>query len=193
MLEELSNFFNVWNVTRGAAITAYILLFISMIAGISYKMPLIPKRYNQTVLATHEATGWFALLFGMVHGIVLFFEKKYTSYTLLNILVPFTVKHNAISLCLGIFAFYGLLLLILSTDFIKKIGKRVWKTIHFLAFPAFYSSLFHGIFIGSDSESPIMLSLYIFTGIAVLLLTILRILYEWSRRKKMQPANMDIQ
>ncbi|GKU83657.1 ferric reductase-like transmembrane domain-containing protein [Niallia sp. NCCP-28] len=192
MLDELSTFFSVWNVTRGAAITAYLLLFISMVTGISYKLPLIPKRYNQAVLTTHEATGWFALLFGMVHGIVLLFEKEYTTYTLINILVPFTVKHNAFSLCLGIFAFYGLLLLILSTDFIKKLGKKAWKTIHFLAFPAFYSSLFHGIFIGSDSESPIMLSLYIFTGVTVLFLTILRILHEWNRRKKTQPVNMNI-
>lgn len=193
MLDELSTFFSVWNVTRGAAITAYLLLFISMITGISYKLPLIPKRYQATILTTHEATGWFALLFGMVHGFVLLFEKEYTSYTLLNILVPFTVKHNAVSLCLGIFAFYGLLLLILSTDFIKRIGKKVWKTIHFLSFPAFYSSLFHGVLIGSDSESPIMLSLYIFTGVTVLFLTILRISNEWNKRKKAQPVNIDLQ
>ncbi|MFT8322638.1 MAG: ferric reductase-like transmembrane domain-containing protein [Bacillus sp. (in: firmicutes)] len=183
-MNELSEFFSIWNVTRAAAITAYLLLFISMVTGITFNLPIVPKRYQTITRSTHETTGWFALLFGMVHGLVLLLEKEYTSYTLLNILVPFTVKHDALALSLGIFSFYGMLLLIVSTDFLKKIGKKLWRLIHFVSFPAFFSALLHGILIGSDSKNSVMVFMYVFTGCTVTLLTIFRVIYEYQSRKK---------
>lgn len=183
-LAELSEVFSIWNVTRAAGITAYLLLFVSMLSGLTFKTTIFPKRFQKTVLSIHETTGWFGLLFGMVHGLVLVFEKEYSSYTIWNILIPFTTEHNAIALSLGILAFYGMLLLILSTDFLKKIGKKAWRLIHFLAFPTFFSALIHGILIGSDSSNPIMLTMYIATGFTVLLLTILRIIHAIQIKKK---------
>jgi len=187
MYEWLSSFgdlFSIWNVTRAAAITSYLLLFSSMLTGLTFKLPIFPKKMQKVILNTHEATGWFGLLFGMVHGLVLVFDTEYTSYTIFNILIPFTVEHNAISLSLGIFAFYGFLLLVLSTDFLKKLGKRVWKAIHFLAFPTFFAALFHGLLMGTDSQETWMLILYIFTGASVLILTALRIVQASQLRKK---------
>lgn len=183
-LSSFSDLFSIWNVTRAAAITSYLLLFISMLTGLTFKLPIFPKKMQKVILNTHEATGWFGLLFGMVHGLVLVFDTEYTSYTIFNILIPFTVEHNAISLSLGIFAFYGLLLLVLSTDFLKRLGKRVWKTIHFLAFPTFFAALFHGLLMGTDSQTTWMLIVYIFTGSSVLILTILRIVQASQSKKK---------
>jgi len=187
MYEWLSSFgdlFSIWNVTRAAAITSYLLLFISMLTGLTFKLPIFPKKMQKIILNTHEATGWFGLLFGMVHGLVLVFDTEYTSYTIFNILIPFTVEHNAISLSLGIFAFYGFLLLVLSTDLLKKLGKRVWKAIHFLAFPTFFAALFHGLLMGTDSQTTWMVILYIFTGASVLILTVLRIVQASQLKKK---------
>jgi len=187
MYEWLSSFgdlFSIWNVTRAAAITSYLLLFISMPTGLTFKLPIFPKKMQKIILNTHEATGWFGLLFGMVHGLVLVFDTEYTSYTIFNILIPFTVEHNAISLSLGIFAFYGFLLLVLSTDLLKKLGKRVWKAIHFLAFPTFFAALFHGLLMGTDSQTTWMVILYIFTGASVLILTVLRIVQASQLKKK---------
>lgn len=187
MNEWLSTFgdlFSIWNVTRAAAITSYLLLFISMLTGLTFKLPIFPKKMQKIILNTHEAAGWFGLLFGMVHGLVLVFDTEYTSYTIFNILIPFTVEHNVISLSLGIFAFYGFLLLVLSTDFLKKIGKKMWRAIHFLAFPTFYAALLHGLLLGTDSQSTWMLILYIFTGATVFILTILRIVQAMQLKKK---------
>lgn len=184
IISNVSDLFSIWNVTRAAAITSYLLLFISMLTGLTFKLPIFPKNSQKILLNTHEATGWFGLLFGMVHGLVLVFDTDYTSYTIFNILIPFTVEHNAISLSLGIFAFYGFLLLVLSTDFLKKLGKRVWKAIHFLAFPTFYAALFHGFLMGTDSQTIWMLIIYIFTGSSVLILTILRIVQATQLKRK---------
>lgn len=111
----------------------------------------------------------------MTHGLVLLFEKNYTNYTIINILIPFTTKQQVLSLSLGILAFYGILTLIISTDFLKKLGKKTWKSIHFLSFPTFFLALMHGILMGSDTNNIVMILLYSITGIAILSLTIMRL------------------
>lgn len=175
VIDYLASYLSIWNVTRAAGITAYLLLFLSMISGILYKLPANSVSLNKYLLQIHESTGWLGLLFGMVHGLVLLFEKNYTNYTIIHILIPFTTQHQAISLSFGILAFYGMLTLILSTDFLKKLGKKTWKSIHFLSFPTFFLALTHGILIGSDTENIFMLLLYSITGILILLLTLIRI------------------
>ncbi|KAB7671817.1 ferric reductase-like transmembrane domain-containing protein [Bacillus sp. B1-b2] len=175
VIDYLASYLSIWNVTRAAGITAYLLLFLSMMSGILYKLPANSTLFNKYLLQIHESTGWLGLLFGMTHGLVLLFEKNYTNYTIINILIPFTTKQQVLSLSLGILAFYGILTLIISTDFLKKLGKKTWKSIHFLSFPTFFLALMHGILMGSDTNNIVMILLYSITGIAILSLTIMRL------------------
>lgn len=175
VIDYLASYLSIWYVTRAAGITAYLLLFLSMMSGILYKLPANSASFNKYLLQIHESTGWLGLLFGMTHGLVLLFEKNYTNYTIINILIPFTTKQQVLSLSLGILAFYGILTLIISTDFLKKLGKKTWKSIHFLSFPTFFLALMHGILMGSDTNNIVMILLYSITGIAILSLTIMRL------------------
>ncbi|WP_419882958.1 hypothetical protein ACN6MY_04715 [Peribacillus sp. B-H-3] len=69
---------------------------------------------------SHQSTGWFGLLFGMVHGLVLIFDNT-ESLSLLEVFVPFASSSHRVSMGIGILALYSLLLLILTSDMMKVV------------------------------------------------------------------------
>lgn len=166
----------VWTTTKAAGLTAYLLLFISMVAGIVQGTPFAkgPKRLLWNL--AHQWCGWFGLLFGMLHGIVLVFDQ-YVGYSLAELAVPFASDHDRLGTGLGILAFYLMAILILSSDLMKKLGKKVWRTIHFVAFPTFVLALVHGLMAGSDSAHPVFIALYAVTGGTVAVMLVWRIWY----------------
>lgn len=58
------------------------------------------------------------------------------------------------------------------------IGPKAWKYIHYTAFVAYGAALWHGLMIGTDSRTPWLLGLYLFTSLAVVLIIVVRITYR---------------
>jgi DMSO/TMAO reductase YedYZ heme-binding membrane subunit len=56
----------------------------------------------------------------------------------------------------------------------KRIGTAWWRRVHLLAVPTFTLSLLHGLFAGTDSGRPWMFAMYVGTGLATLVLVIVR-------------------
>ncbi|MFD2614242.1 ferric reductase [Paenibacillus gansuensis] len=187
ILHQASRYLNVWYTSRSAGITSYLLLFVSMISGISHSMKVLPARMRAVSLTLHQSSGWFGLLFGMVHSMVLIYDK-YIGYSVSGMLIPFTAHTHPVLTGLGTLAFYGMLLLMLSSDLIKTIGKRAWRTIHMLAFPAFAMALVHGIMLGTDTKLGWVRDMYLLTGGAVAVLTVFRIWLAGKEKTSAKPA-----
>lgn len=179
--------FNVWSTTRAAGLTCYLLLFVSTTAGLMMSLKLAKGRTKSLLLAVHESSGWFGFLFGLIHGGVLLFDK-YVGYTLASLLVPFTATTHPIVTGLGTIAFYIALLLILTSDGIKRIGKKAWRTIHFLAFPGFSLALVHSLFIGTDSQYLWAKLIYLSTAAIVIGLTAARLILTFRKREENIPT-----
>ena len=111
---------------------------------------------EKTALLVHQSSGWFGLLFGMIHGLVLSFDQS-VHFSLSDILIPFTSDYKPISTGLGTISLYILLVLIITSDFIKQLGRKAWKAIHFLAFPGYLLALYHGITSEQIHSSPLFL------------------------------------
>ncbi|MEK1831621.1 ferric reductase-like transmembrane domain-containing protein [Priestia megaterium] len=120
-------------------------------------------------MLVHQSSGWFGLLFGMIHGLVLSFDQS-IHFSLSDILIPFTSDYKPISTGLGTISLYILFVLIITSDFIKQLGRKTWKAIHFLAFPGYLLALYHGITSGTDTQQPLILGMYSITGCIVLIL-----------------------
>jgi sulfoxide reductase heme-binding subunit YedZ len=169
-MNGLAEMLSVWTTTRAAGITAYLLLFASTAAGMMMSLKLISGKTKATLLAVHQWSGWFGFLFSFVHGGVLLFDN-YVGFSLFELLIPFSSDSDRLLTGFGTLAFYCTLLLLLSSDFIKKLGRRTWRLIHFLAFPAFYLALTHGLLMGTDSQQPWVYGMYIATGGLMLIFT----------------------
>jgi hypothetical protein len=61
----------------------------------------------------------------------------------------------------------------LGRSFLSKLveliehGQKTWRLVHFASLGVFLASLLHGITAGSDTQSPVMLGLYLGSAFAV--------------------------
>jgi DMSO/TMAO reductase YedYZ heme-binding membrane subunit len=179
-LSVIHEWLPVWNVSRAAGSTSYLLLFFSVVAGMSIHYRSFKPGTKARMNFIHQAAGWFGMLFGMIHGLVLTFST-YESFSVVNVLVPFTSTTHPFLIGLGVLALYSLILIIVTSDYMNRIGKKAWKTIHFLAFPMFIAALLHGIMLGPDTREPMILFMYISTASIVVVALIVRIVMHLTK------------
>jgi hypothetical protein len=175
--------FSAWHIIRATGLTAYVLLFLITACGLLLSMRLLPVRYRSVVISLHGAAALACLFVSVVHVIVLLLNK-HMPFSLADVLLPFWTEDPAGEIATGIFAFYVLLIVTISSvsAIMKIIGAKLWRSAHYLAFPCFWFALYHGLTIGTDSNSPFILLLYAVTGGAAILLTLLRTgMFMWKR------------
>jgi sulfoxide reductase heme-binding subunit YedZ len=177
-----SHLFPVWNTTRAAGLTSYVLLFVSIIAGMLQSFHFIAPTSRKMLNILHQSSGWFGLLFGMVHGSVLLFDHD-TSFSLKEIFVPFASHTNSLQIGIGIIAFYLMFLLMVTSDLMKQLGRKLWRTIHYLSFPTYMLAFVHGVLLGPDTRYPEILFMYVVTAGMVIILFVLRMTYGKSPQK----------
>lgn len=164
---------SVWSTMKAAGLTSYILLFVAMMAGMLQSFPAINRVNKNRLHVVHQFSGWFGLLFGLLHGLVLVFDQN-VQFSLSEIFIPFSSDNDTILVSLGILSFYILLFIMLSFDVLKIIGKKLWRAIHFLSFPAYVLALLHGMVLGSDTQNSGFLWLYMITGAIIVGLFVVR-------------------
>ncbi len=110
------------------------------------ELPKIIQHYS--LIQIHNFTAYCSLIFVLLHLIflMLFKEGKFTITLLLN---PFNAPTQANIVLLGVIGFYGLLLTVITSQKIikKKLGYRLWKNIHLLAYITGLAFLIHGVMI----------------------------------------------
>ena len=166
-----------WFLSRGSAIAAYWLFWLSLSMGIvitnklAQLWPGIPPAY-----AIHEYASLLGLGFALFHAVVLMGDH-YIHYTLAQVLLPFnSPNYRPTWVGFGQVAFYLWAVVAFSFYVRKFIGKKAWRILHFFSYASFLGILVHGIFSGTDTGSLWTTILYLLSGALVLILTIYRIL-----------------
>ncbi len=171
---EIGQYISVWYTSRAAGLTAYLLLFAAVSAGLLQGSSFAKGKRKAVVSLIHQWCGWFGLLFGMVHGLVLVFDD-YIHYSIWNILIPFTASYKPVWTGVGTITLYLFLIIMLSSDMMKKVGKKVWRAIHFLALPTYGMALMHGMMLGTDVKSTPIFWMYVVTATITFILLYARI------------------
>ncbi|MCL4506253.1 MAG: hypothetical protein M1434_07110 [Chloroflexi bacterium] len=173
-----------WFISRGAGISAYLLITGSMIYGLMITTRTATGAVPAPVtFSMHEFISLIGLALGLAHAVVLMWDG-YIKYTPGVILLPFTSAYRTTWVGIGQIAFYMSLLVTVTFYARKHIGQRAWRSVHYLSFLAFILLTLHGIYSGTDSKVPAMQIVYIASGGAVLFLTLVRVL----TRKRAHPA-----
>ncbi len=176
MFDFISTYFNSWNVIRSSGITAYVLLFFAMFFGLSHRLFRM-----KSALVLHQVSGWFSFLFALIHGVALTIDP-FVSYSFSDVFVPFSASYKPVLSGLGTVSLFLLFSLILSSDMMKRVGRKIWRIIHYLSTPAFVLAAIHGIFLGTDTTSIPMLVLYSSTFALILFLFIMTFLAHKKER-----------
>jgi sulfoxide reductase heme-binding subunit YedZ len=151
-----------WEWTRASGLTSFFLLFLSIFTGVLHSSPSTTRQLKASLYFFHQYTGWMGFLVIIFHAVILMYDQ-YVSYHWYEIMVPFMSDEHRILTGIGTLAFYGVFLILLSSDMMKKVGRSLWKKIHLFSLPAYLLAMVHGLFIGTESTPSFILFIYIAT------------------------------
>jgi methionine sulfoxide reductase heme-binding subunit len=162
-----------WHLVRAAGLTAYTLLSASTLWGIFLASRVIKDwSPGQLSLVLHATASWLGVLLVIIHMALLLFDTYYT-YTISNLLIPFTGPYRPIWTGLGTIAMFLLIAITLSFSFRKLIGQKAWRLLHYMSYVTFALSTVHALFAGTDGTSTGMrLMLGIFCTVVFVLFTV---------------------
>lgn len=163
----------VWYLTRITGILAFIVLTVLVTFGLVMTSKAILKLKFLAAINTlefHRTLAWTGMLLVVAHFSTLFFDS-FVQIKITELLLPFTFYRELTSalnvnlsapVIIGIFSFYMMLLLIITSELRKKIVNiKVWRVIHYSSFLTYLLFLGHGIFSGTDSREPWMILIYL--------------------------------
>jgi sulfoxide reductase heme-binding subunit YedZ len=167
-----------WIVIRGSGLVAYALLAASTIWGLLVSTKLLGRAVKAKPLTWfHESLGLGALIATGVHMVALTMDQ-YVDFGWADVLVPGVATWNSTAVALGVTGFYGLAIVTLSFYVKGVIGQKAWRTIHFLAFGTFLSTMIHGVTSGTDTANPYVTGMYVGSGVLVIALLAVRVLQQ---------------
>ena len=179
-----------WYLSRSSAGIAFILIWFSTVLGllITNKLACLWPG-GPMAFELHQLMSLLGLAFALFHALILIGDA-YFKVQLFDLLVPFATKnYRPLWVGLGQISFYLTGIVVISFYLRRRITHRVWRSLHYLSFLAFGMVLLHGILSGTDTSTPWIHHIYLFCGVSVLFLSILRLLTSLfksnSRRKRL--------
>lgn len=166
---------NSWDALRAAGFTAYLLIWLSSVAGLSLRLRVrVPALSSTRLLEVHRVSGTLALAFvaGHLAGILI---DPWTTIGPVDAAVGFTSPYRPAAVLLGSIALWLMLAVLLSTTLAALIHIATWRALHYLAFPAYLAALLHGVTAGTDRDSPVAVCLFATTSAVVAGLFVFRL------------------
>ena len=149
-----------WILARAAGLTAYLALTASMLVGLTLKTRLLGKAVRPAAITdVHKVLALTGLGALALHGLALVLDST-VEISPLGLLVPGLVDYRTGWIALGVVG--GELMVVVTASFWlrKRIGTRVWRSLHWLSFVACVLAAAHGVAAGSDSDRPWAVALY---------------------------------
>lgn len=163
-----------WVILRAAGIGAYVMVFLSVVWGLTATTGVLGKTVSRATATTvHQFISTCGLFLLAVHigGLLL---DTFTPFSVADVTIPLASAYKPVAVAVGIVAMYAFVFVIVMSWMRKRIGTTWWRRSHLLAVPVFAMSLVHGIFAGADSARPAMWWTYLATGMIVVFLVVVR-------------------
>lgn len=163
-----------WILIRTTGFVAYAFLSAAAIWGLLVSTKILGRNASpKSMTYVHESLSMAAILATIGHLGFLYLDD-FVEFGPRELLVPGASGWRPTAVALGIFAFYGLVVITASFYVRTRIGQRRWRLLHFASFGVFVSALAHGITAGSDTGTLFATVLYSASATAVLFLVVLR-------------------
>jgi methionine sulfoxide reductase heme-binding subunit len=142
----------LWFLTRGLGVGALLLLTASIALGVLTTARWRSPKWPRFVTAgLHRNLTLLAIGFVVIHVLTTILDG-YTSIGLKDAVLPFLSSYRPVWLGLGAIAFDLLLILVATSLLRERIGYRVWRYVHWLAYAAWPIALVHALGTGSDAR-----------------------------------------
>lgn len=165
----------LWYATRGAGMATLVLLTASLVLGIATSSRWGSARTPRFVVASwHRSLSLLALALLLVH-IVSTVLDPFAQISPRDAVVPFGASYRPVWLGLGVLAAELLVLVALTSLVRARIGPRLWRALHWLAYAVWPVAVVHGLGTGSDAQMSWMIGLTCACVTAVVLALVWRL------------------
>lgn len=174
-----------WYIVRASGIVAGVSLVLLLLSGIgsvtghSFRI-LDPL----TTWATHRALGITFALAIIIHMVTLLFDQ-FAPFSIVDILVPWASSYKSITLlgvpvgslfvALGVLAFYGAIIVVVTSLLLIDRKPKLWKLVHYLSYLIIFDVFIHALFLGTDTGHGLGRVLWVAGNIAVLIAIVVRL------------------
>lgn len=143
----------LWYLTRASGIVATVLMLAALAWGFLFSARETGKRLRPAWwLDLHNWLGGAALVFTLVHLVAAYADSD-LGVSLATVFVPGAAEFSTAAFTWGVVAFYGLVVVVLSSWPNKLFGRRTWRIVHLLSVPATVLAVVHAYQLGSDAHT----------------------------------------
>jgi DMSO/TMAO reductase YedYZ heme-binding membrane subunit len=165
----------LWYLTRGTGVVALLLLTTSVVLGVTTTLGAQLRRWPRFAVAgMHRNLTLLAIVFVVVH-VVTTIADGYAPIRLTDAIVPFVSAYRPAWLGLGAVAFDLLLALVVTSLLRVRIGVRVWRSVHWLAYVSWPVALVHALGTGSDPRTAWLAAIGIASLVVVVVAVVTRL------------------
>ncbi len=177
-----------WLLARASGLTAYLLLTLSVLAGLILKSrPLGRAVKAAPVMDLHRLLALLGLASLGVHGTALLLDQT-VRMPVAGLLVPGSSPYRPVAVAFGVVAAELMAVVVMSFSVRKLTGQKVWRLLHWSTYAIFGLATAHGLLAGSDSAQPWTRGVYLGTFAAVSFATARRASYKPLRPARKAPA-----
>ncbi|HYK96347.1 MAG TPA: ferric reductase-like transmembrane domain-containing protein [Candidatus Dormibacteraeota bacterium] len=147
----------LWFATRGAGIVSMLLFTAVVVLGVITTMRWQTERWPRFLTAElHRTVSLLSVVFLVVHILTAILDP-FTNLGLAAALVPFASSYRPLWVGLGVVSVYLGVAVVVTSLLRERVGLRLWRAIHWLAYASWPLALLHTIGAGSDATATWML------------------------------------
>ena len=177
MIVAASSPTTLWYLTRATGVVALLLLTAAVAFGVLSSIRWRSGRLPRFLVGgLHRNVTLIAIAFVFVH-VVTTVADGYAPVGLRDAVIPFVSPYRPIWLGLGAVAFDLLLALVITSFLRMRLGFRMWRAVHWLAYASWPVALMHSLGTGSDAR----LGWMTFVGFASFALVAVTVLVRVAR------------
>jgi methionine sulfoxide reductase heme-binding subunit len=177
----------LWYLSRATGLVAFVLLSLVIVLGVTVaKRGRVPGMPRSAGVGLHRNASLFALALLTIHILTAVIDP-YVAIGWLAVLVPFTSSYEPLWIGFGALAIDLVLALVVTSMLRMRIGLKLWRTMHWLAYAAWPVAAIHGIGAAADLQSGILLEVVVVTIALVIAAVVWRALPDHSHQQR-RPA-----
>jgi len=147
----------LWFATRGSGVVSMLLFSAVVVLGIVTTMRWGSSGWPRFLTAeVHRTISLLSVVFVVIHILTAILDP-FTHLGLWAALVPLASAYRPVWVALGVISVYFGLAVLVTSLIRERIGLRLWRAIHWLAYACWPLALLHSIGSGSDATATWML------------------------------------
>lgn len=145
-----------WYAMRGTGVVTLVLFTLTVVLGLLNRSRAASTRWPRFVIdRLHRNASLLALVFLALH-VATAVTDQWVSISFADAVIPFQGSYRPFWVGLGAVALDLLLALVLTSLIRVRLGVKLWRALHWLAYLAWPFAVLHGIGIGTDAGRPWM-------------------------------------